>query len=387
MFRFLPWEYGIRNLYRRPLRSGMTLFALSTVILMVLVVLSFVRGLDHTLAASGNPQVALVFSLGMGHNLEYSAVAMQAGDLLAANVPGIEQSYGQKCVSPELYLGTEVLVDGSEQPSLGLVRGVTPAVASVRQCVELERGSWPKPGEILVGRLVAAKLGVASDELRVGDVIELEGRRWRISGVFSATGATFESELWCRLDELQQAMKRQDLSLVAVRLAPSGDFADLDLFCKERLDLELQAMREVDYYAKLQEHYEPVQMLAWLIVLLISGAGVFTGLNTMHGAVLGRVQELSMLRTIGFVRRAIVVSLVQESLVLTAAATLLGSLGALVLVDGMAVRVTMGAVAMHVDGAVLLTGCVIGLSLGTLGAIPPAVRACRLRVSEGLKAI
>ena len=149
----------------------------------------------------------------------------------------------------------------------------------------------------------------------MGKTLEFEGREWRISGTFSAGGAAFESEVWCRLDELQQAMKRQDLSLVAVTLAPGADFANLDLFCMERLDLELQALAETEYYASLQKDYGPVRMLAWLVVLLVSGAGVFAGLNTMYGSVVGRIRELATLQTIGFVRRAMLVSLVQEGVI------------------------------------------------------------------------
>ncbi len=43
--RLLPWEYGIRNLFRRPTRSVLTFAALTTVILLVLVVVAFIRGL------------------------------------------------------------------------------------------------------------------------------------------------------------------------------------------------------------------------------------------------------------------------------------------------------------------------------------------------------
>ena len=68
-------------------------------------------------------------------------------------------------------------------------------------------------------------------------------------------------------------MKRQDLSVVALALRPGADFSDLDLFCKERLDLELQTIRETDYYASLQKDYGPIRWLAWLVVLLVSGAG------------------------------------------------------------------------------------------------------------------
>jgi ABC-type antimicrobial peptide transport system permease subunit len=256
----------------------------------------------------------------------------------------------------------------------------------VRRQVQLDEGSWPQAGQCIVGRLVATKLGADDGELAIGKTISFEGREWRISGVFSAAGAAFESEVWCRLDELQQAMKRQDLSLVAVTLAPDVGFADLELFCMERLDLELQSIQETEYYATLQKDYGPVRMLAWLVVVLVSGAGVFAGLNTMYGSVVGRVRELASLQTIGFARRAVLVSLVQEGLVLAAAASLLAAFIALLLVNNAAVRFTMGAFALRIDQMAVLIGCGVGLLLGVIGAIPPAIRALRLPVVEGLKA-
>jgi ABC-type antimicrobial peptide transport system permease subunit len=385
-FRLLPWEYAIRNLFRRPLRTLLTFAGLTTVILLVFVVVGFIRGLESSLSVSGDPQTALLFSLGMGENLEYSSIGMASSDLVAASVEGIQARYGEKYVSPELYLGTDVKVGGREEPEMGLVRGVTPTVLLVRRQVELEAGTWPKAGEVLVGRLAAAKLGAREEELDVGQSIEFEGRTWRISGMFSAGGAAFESEVWCRLDELQQAMKRQDLSVVAVTLGPGADFTNVELFCMVRLDLELQAMREADYYATLQKDYGPVRMLAWLVVLLVSGAGVFAGLNTMYGSVVGRIRELATLQTIGFARRAMVVSLIQEGVILAAAASLLATLVALVFVNEAAVRFTMGAFSLRIDEVAVLVGCAIGLGLGVLGAIPPAIRALRMPLVDGLKA-
>jgi putative ABC transport system permease protein len=386
-FRLLPWEYAIRNLFRRPLRTALTFIGLTTVILMVFVVICFIRGLEKSLAVSGDPQVAVVFALGMGENLEYSSIEMSTSDILAASVEGIEERYGHKYVSPELYLGTEMTVDGSHKPDMGLVRGVTQSALSVRRRVELEEGSWPQSGEVIVGRMAATKLGAESGDLAVGKSITFEGRKWRIAGTFSAAGAAFESELWCRLDDLQQAMKRQDLSLVAVTLKPDADFANLELFCMERLDLELQTMPETEYYDSLQRDYGPVRMLAWLVVLLVSGAGVFAGLNTMYGSVVGRVRELASLQTIGFVRRAILLSLIQEGVVLAAAASLLATLTALLLVNEAAVRFTMGAFALRIDETAVLIGCGVGLLLGVVGAIPPAIRALRMPVVDALRSM
>ncbi|MEO2013601.1 MAG: ABC transporter permease [Fuerstiella sp.] len=386
LFRLLPWEYAIRNLFRRPLRTSLTFAGLTMVIVLVLVVVGFIRGLERSLAVSGDPQTAVIFSLGMGENLEYSSIAMRTSDLVPASVAGIQERFGQKYVSPELYLGTQIGV-GEREPSMGLVRGVTRSALLVRRQVEIEEGDWPETGEVMIGRMAAAKLGATESETSVSQSIVFEGRAWRISGVFSAGGSAFESEAWCRLDELQQAMKRQDLSIVAVTLAPGADFADLDLFCKERLDLELQAIPEIEYYASLQKDYGPVVWLAWLVVLLVSGAGVFAGLNTMYGSVVGRIPELSTLRTVGFVRRSIVVSLIQEGMLLAAAASLLAALIALFFVNGAAVRFTMGAFSLRIDSMAVLIGCGVGLSLGFFGAIPPAIRALRMPIVDGLKAV
>ena len=394
LFRPLPWEYAIRNLFRRPLRTFLTFTGLTTVVVLVFVVISFVRGLESSLTVSGNSQTALIFSLGMGENLEYSSIPMRTSDLVSTSVSGIQQRYGQSYVSPELYLGTQVRIGEKDskqsdqgEEALGLVRGITPSVLPVRRQVELEEGHWPTAGEILIGRLVPAKIQALETDLAIGQWLHFEGRSWQISGIFSANGSAFESEIWCRLDELQTAMKRQDLSLVALTLAAHGDFADLDLFCKERIDLELQATRELDYYKTLQRDYGPVRWLAWLVILLVSSAGIFSGLNTMYGSVAGRVAELATLQTIGFVRRAIILSLIQEGVLLAAAASLSASMIALMFIHGAAMRFTMGAFALRVDNMAVLIGCSIGFFIGFCGAIPPAIRALRMPIVEGLRAV
>ena len=287
--KLLPWEYGIRNLFRRPLRSGLTLAGLTIVIVLVFVVVGFIRGLEKSLRVSGDPQVALVFAMGMGENLEYSAIPVAAADEIAA-LDIIQQRYREKYVSQELYLGTQVQLSQEDTPRLGLVRGVTRSARLVRQQVEITAGKWPEVGEILVGQLAATKLGAEETELAIGKTLWFEGRQWKVSGHFSAAGSVFESELWWPLVDLQTAMQRDDLSLLAVRLNSPSDSKFLNLFCQERKSLEVRTIQEPEYYQALNRDYRPVRILAWVVVLLVSGAGVFAGLNTMHAAVLGRVR-------------------------------------------------------------------------------------------------
>jgi len=386
-FRLLPWEYGVRNLFRRPGRTALTLLALTLVVALVLLVVGFIRGLEASLAASGDPRVVLVHAPGGSDNVETSTVAGRTGPVLAASVRAVQRRYGQAYVSPEIYLGTQVALPDRHEPALGLVRGVAASAQLVRRLVQITEGGWPGPGEVLVGRLAGAKLACAEAELAVGRSLTFEGRSWTVSGRFAAVGSALEAELWCPLEDLQTAMRRQDCGLVALTLAPGTSYADVDAFCKERLDLEIAATPETEYYAAMQRHYRPVRLMAWLVVALVAGAGVFAGMNAMYGAVVGRVRELAMLQTIGFTRRAIALSLVQEAVLLAAAASLLAAALALAVLDGAAVRFTMGAFTLRIDGVALLVGCGTGLALGVLGAMPPAVQAMRLPIVDALKAI
>lgn len=386
-FRLLPWEYGVRNLSRRPVRTLLTLAALATVVLLVFVVVGFIRGLERSLAVSGDEDVVLIYSVSAEESIENSSIAARTPALMTASLGSAQKRFGIEHVSPELYLGTRVKTADQAGAGLGLVRGVTLTAPLVRRSVRLIEGSWPEAGEVLVGRLAAAKVGSRSESMATGEEIEFEGRRWRISGRFAAGGAAYESEIWCRLSDFQQATKRQDLSLVALLLRPGGSAAEVELFCKERTDLELQAQRETAYYESLQQHYKPVRLLAWFVVVLVSGAGVFAGLNMMYGAVAGRVREIATLQAIGFRRRAILLSLVQEGALMAAAGSLLSGLIALVMLNGLAVRFTMGAFTLRIDSTAVLIGCGVGLLLGVLGALPPAIKALRAPVAQSLKAI
>ncbi|REJ65009.1 MAG: ABC transporter permease [Planctomycetota bacterium] len=383
----LPWEYGVRNLFRRPARTALTLVGLTTVILLIFVVVAFIRGLEASLAASGDDDVVLVYALSSGADIENSSIPARTPALLAASLDGIQRRFDVQHISPEVYLGTRITVAGTDKKGLGLVRGVTTAAPLVRSKMQIVEGEWPGPGEVLAGKLAHSKLGCREEALSVGSTVTFDGREWRISGRFTAAGSAFESELWCPLQDMQTALKRQDLSLVAMKMAPGGSLAEVEMFCSERLDLELKAVPEAQYYASLQQHYKPVRLLGWVVVWLIAGAGVFAGLNTMYGAVVGRVRELSTLQAMGFRRRAITMSLIQEAVLLSVGGSLIAALIAFLLVNGTAVRFTMGAFALRVDSLAVVIGCGTGLVLGLLGAVPPAMKAMRVTVVEGIKAV
>jgi putative ABC transport system permease protein len=387
MIRLLPWDYGVRNLFRRTSRSVLTLLGLGVVVLLVLVVVGFIRGLESSLATSGNPEVVLVVALSAGADIENSSIAARTPALLSASVRGIRTRYGVSYVSPELYLGTRITVDNNGMQGLGLVRGVTTTAPMLRNQVQLVAGHWPQSSEIMVGRLAHSKLGCGTQDLEIGQTVTFDGRQWTVSGHFSAGGSAFDSELWCPLEDLQGALRRQDISLVALGMESPALLAQVDLFCKERVDLELKAVSETAYYASLQQHYRPVRILSWVVVCLVAGSGVFAGMNTMYGAVVGRMRELATLQAIGYRRIAIMLSLIQEGVLLSACGALIACLLGLFWVHGTAVRFTMGAFVLRVDSVGISIACATALMLGVIGSIPPAIKAMRLPIVEGIRGV
>lgn len=384
--RLLPWEYGLRNLARRPLRSVLTLIGLSLATLLVLAVAGFVGGLEAMLARTGRDDVVLVFGAGSADSLERSEVGRSVPALLAAGLPNVRRTGDAPHVSPEAYLGTMLQVGSADAPkTLGLVRGVTPAAFLVHPQVYLTDGALPRPGEVLVGRLAAAKLGVSDDLLRPGGTILFDGQPMRISGRFAAAGTAMEAEVWCPLDDLLIRTRRTTLSCAAVQLGPAGSLGDVQAFCQERIDLELEAVRESDYYGDMARAYRPIQYLAGLMAAMIAAAGLFGGMNTLYAAVAGRTREFATVQALGFGRRAVVVSLLQESLLTAAAAALPAAAVAVFALDGLAVRFTMGAFTLRIDETALGLGLATAAALGLLGALPPAFKALRMPVADALK--
>jgi putative ABC transport system permease protein len=387
--KLLPWDYGVRNLGRSPLRLALSLGGSALVVLLVLAAGAFVRGVDRSLSVSGGSKNVILLGAGSEESFERSEINPAAGQLAQASIPGIRSRLGVAYVSPEVHMQTLIREsrESAQAPQV-LVRGVTPAAFLVHSQARVTEGRAPEPGrdEVIVGALAGAKMGLADARLRPGQALYFDDRTWTIVGRFEAPGTVMEAEVWTPLSDLQIAAKRDNLSCVVLTL-DTAEFDDVDAFAKQRLDLELVAMREREYYSKLSAFYRPIQLMVWATAGLIALGGLLGGLNTMYAAFASRVREIGSLQAIGYARGAIVLSLVQESLLAAAAGALVAAALALLTLDGLHVRFSMGVFGLVIDSMVLALGLGAGLALGVAGALPPAWRALRLPIAEALKAV
>jgi putative ABC transport system permease protein len=386
----LPLEYAVRNLGRSRARLILSIGGSLLVVLLVIAAGAFVRGMDLSLRATGGRDNIILMGIGSEESVERSEIGAGVAGLLSASISGIRTSLGQEHISPEVHVSLPLAVtEGQKRAPLVMIRGVTPAAMLVHAHVQIDQGRLPIPGrdEVMVGAMAATKMGVADSDLAVGRSVLIDGRPWPIVGRFKAPGTVTEAEVWASMSDLMAATKRETVSCVVLTLNPElAEFADVAAFAQMRLDLELSAGREADYYAKLAAFFGPVRVVVWVTASLIAVGGLFGGLNTMYAAFASRVRELGTLQALGFRRGAIILSLVQESVLATAAGALLACAAAVLLLDGLSVRFSMGAFGLVIDEVVIASGLAAGLALGLIGALPPAWRCLRLSIPLALKA-
>ena len=384
----LPVDYAVRNIGRSPVRLALSLVGSALVVLLAIAAAAFVRGMGQSLVSSGSERNVILLGAGSEESVERSEIQPSVPGLVTAGVAGIRERLGVTYVSPEVHMFTTVKLtrEQTNNPQI-MVRGISDPAYLVHSQVSVIEGRAPLAGrdEILVGKLAAQKLGVNAERLKPGQTVFFDERTWMIVGTFTAPGTVMESEIWCPLTELQIAARRDNLSCVVVTLG-DAEFDDVDTFTKQRLDLELVAMRESDYYGKLAAFFGPIRAMVWATAILIASGGILGGLNTMYAAFASRVREVGSLQVIGFSRRAIVTSLVEESVLAAAAGTVIACIIALIVLDGVTVQFSAGVFGLIVDAPVVGLGLIAGLLLGLVGALPPAFRCLRLPIPEALKA-
>lgn len=215
--------------------------------------------------------------------------------------------------------------------------------------------------------------------------ITVDGRSMRIVGLFHAPGTILDGEIWMPIDDLLVLSKRETVSGVIVGLAPGASPSDIDMFAQRRIDLELSAIHEPEYYAAQSAFYRPVRILVLVSAALVAAGALIGGLNTLYAAFATRIRELAMLQVLGFSRAAVVISMMQESLIASLSGALIAVVIALLFVDGIAVQFSMGVFGIRIDDRVIALGILSGIVVGIVGAIAPAVRCLSTPLPPALK--
>ena len=379
----LPFSYALRNLFRDPSRLLQTVGGSAVVVLLLIAAVALNQGMDSVLSASGSSQNVILLGKGSEESIERSEVGIDAESAAATSISGLKEILGVTAISGEItYQAPIRTASGVEEQAL--LRGVFETALLVHETVRLTEGSFPGPGEVMVGHLAHRKLGVTQKDLAIGKSLYFGESEITISGRFTAPGTVLESEIWFDRNDLASLTQRDSLSSITLRLA-EGDIDDVELFTFQRNDLELASIREDLYYQKLSLFYEPIKIMTWVTAALVAAGAIFGGLNTLYAAFAARIKEMATLQSIGYTRTALFISLIQESLLATLSGTLIAFILAWLFLDGQTVPFSVGTFTLTLTPGVIFTGLITGVLLGSLGTLPPAIRCLLPSLPKALR--
>lgn len=380
---------NLRGMTRRIGSSAVTIASIAGVVVVLVGILSMAHGLVRTMTTGGDPLTAIV--LRDGATAESASMLGLDTVRLIKDTPGIARRDGRPLASAEFVVAVRYPRADTGKPLNISLRGVEPEAFSIRDEVRVVDGRSFRRAEheVIIGRAAARRLGIAAP----GRSVKWGSRTWQIVGIFEAGGGSVESEVWCDIDLLQQAFRRQNaFQVVYAKLDSPAGLDTLRAALKRDPRLEVDIRRESDHYAAQARPLTNLITIAGLFIAILMGAGAtFSAVNTMYAAVASRTREIATLRAIGFGRLAILGSVFVEATALALAGGALGALTAWALFDGYAVStlnfqsMSQIAFAFAVTPALLVEGMLVAAALGLAGASWPAWRAARLPIAAALR--
>lgn len=380
----IPISYNIRSLLVRKTTTLATALGIGLVVFVLASSQMLARGIKRTMGLSGSTDKAFVMR--KGADAELSSQIDQRWLSVVLATPGARRNAaGLTIGSGELLLVIALeKADNAAQVSNVQLRGVADNVMQLRSEVRMVAGRPARPGtdEVIIGRRLRGQY----KGLELGRRFEIKkNRSVEIVGVFEASGSSFESEVWADIDTVRSSFGRSGMvSSITVALESPAKLEQFKSALEGDKQLDLQVLREVDYFEKLSEDTATlVTFLGTAIVFFFSVGAMIGAMITMYGAVANRKREIGTLRALGFGRLTILTSFVLEALLL---ALLGGGLGALASLGMGTVEFSMmntqtfSEMVFSFDPSpqIVLGSVLAGGLMGIFGGLFPAVRASRI---------
>jgi putative ABC transport system permease protein len=382
------------NLRNIPARAGASLVAaigIGGVVVVLIGVLSMSEGFRAVLQYSGRDDVAVV--LRGGSNDEMSSGLSQEQTRVIADAPGIRRNDNGSIVSPELYVIIDVPARSTGTSANVPMRGVGTSATQLRQNFRITQGRMFRPGnfEVIVGKGAARQFR----GLTLGAHQRWGTTEWQVVGIFEDRGSVAQGEIWTDATVLQNAYNRgTNYQSMRVQLLSAGAMEVFKRTLAADPRLNVRVFTERAYYEEQSRILTTLVDTVGSVIALLMGLGaLFGAVNTMYSTVASRTREIATLRALGFGATPVVASVLVESMVLGLAGGVVGCVVAYYGFNGMQTSTMNWAsfsqitFAFAVTPRLIMQGLGYALLLALIGGLLPAIRAARLPIVSGLRAL
>lgn len=363
-----------KNLLRRPSRSLLTIASVAAAVAAVIALMTVASGFERTWTSA---YAARDIDLIVGRLTARRPVPTPFSGRLAADL--------RKFQDVEEAAGTLTDLVGVEDAPAMVVSGWE-ADSFLWRHLRLVQGRWPPSGS---ERAVA--LGVVAAEIlgkSVGDRVQVDTFDFTVCGIFTSPALSENGTVLMTLSEFQAISGRDDLvSSINVKLKSptTADAAErVRAAVRERFPgFSVFTVGEIVQNNLALQAGKAVSLAVSLITLAVGTVGV---MNTMLMSVFERLHEIAVLLAMGWRRRRIVRLILLESLMLSFAGNVVGTLvgvGALRALQS--ASWFRGKIDATVDAPLLVGVLIATLVLGVAAGLYPAWVGARMRPADGLR--
>ncbi len=389
---WVPVLYNIRSLSVRKVTTGVTAGGLALVVCVFTTVLMLSSGIKKTLAGTGSPDNAKIIRKGSQAEMQSGLLPEQLR-LLSAD-PGVAVGKdGQPLASGELVVLIFALREGAKDDSQGTninVRGVGPKGLELHPPLSIDgRMFTPGTSEIVIGKGLNRRF----QGMTLGGTVHFARRDWTVVGVMNQGGSAYDSEVWGDIEQFEDAFQRRPaFSSITLKLKDRDALKVLT----QRIagDPQLTTMEvksEIGYWQGQSEQFSGfVTYLGMFMAFIFAFGAILGAMITMYAQVAARTREIGTLRAMGFRRRAVLVSFVIESMLLSMASGGLGIAAASLWQFGSFSTMNFQSFSevtfsFHLSPLIVAASLGFATVMGYAGGLLPALRASRMPIVQATR--
>jgi len=366
--------FAWRNVWRRRLRTALTLGGIGMGIGAFVALVGFSRSFEHAwleMYENAGTDLAVVQKTFLNTEVDQSAGA------ILRQIPQIAQAapmvINMMAVTPEV----NTLVYGWKADTFEF------SALNILQGRKFQDGQQ----EVMLGELLAGSLNK-----KVGDTLDLQGSTFRVVGIFRSGSALEAGAIIMPLDQMQALSEMQGkVTAYHVRLKPAPAGVSPGEWRKEAEDAVakgLPGLRAVPAAQRAANNQLVIlaHAAAWgtsLIALLVAALGIA---NTMAMSVFERTKEIGVLRAMGWSRERVMLLILMEAAALGVAGGAVGvalGWGALQALGALPQTASIASTTLPVR--TLVDGLLMAILVGVLAGSVPAWRGAQLSPVEALR--
>ena len=383
MLKYLPLLWA--NLGRKRLRTSLTLASIIVAFLLF--------GLMQTLrvAMTGSPELAGIDRLITMHKTSF----VQSLPLSYLNrIKGVD---GVVAASSQDWFGGVYQDDRNQLPAFAIEAPTFFEVYSEYKLAPEEKQTFLQDrSSAIVGPMVAQRFG-----WKVGDTVPLRSNIWtrkddggnvwpmKIAGIYEASNGDNQS-IYFHYDYLNESRAeiRDMIGWVVVKVSNPDRSADIARAIDDSFRNSSTETKTSTEKAFIQGFANQMGNIGKLLTF-VAAAVFFTMLlvtaNTMGQAIRERINEIGVMKTLGFSGTGVTLLILAEAILVTALGGFIGLALAALASKGIGAAVAQFFPVLGMPAATWGIGTVLIVLLGGLAALLPCTQAARLKIVDALR--